>query len=225
MGAVIFVQNFLSKPISKQILMKLLKAAHHAGSVGFMQPWNFIVINDGKIKAKVKQIFETENKKAARNYTGKKKEKYRSFKLEGIMESPLNVCITCDSTRGGKHVLGRNTIKETDVYSTCGAVQNLWLAARAEGIGVGWVSIINNSKLKKILDIPKHIKPVAYMCLGYVSQFARKPLLEMAGWRKRIPLKDVISWNRLNSNGRVIYNTKKWAQRLNKKYRVKLLTI
>jgi 5,6-dimethylbenzimidazole synthase len=193
--------EFLPKRISKQILMKLLKAAHHAGSVGFMQPWNFIVINDRKIKEKVKQIFEVENKKAARNYKGKKKDQYKSFKLEGIMESPVNLCVTCDSTRGGKHILGRNTIKETDVYSTCGAVQNLWLAARAEGIGVGWVSIINNKKLKKILDIPNHIKPVAYMCLGYVSKFAKKPILEMAGWRKRIPLDEVISWNKLNGNG------------------------
>ena len=102
---------------------------------------------------------------------------------------------------GGKHVLGRNTIKETDIFSTCCAIQNLWLAARAEGIGVGWVSIIDNGMIKKILRIPKHIKPVAYLCLGYVSQFAKKPLLEMVGWRKRLLLDELIYWNSWNNNG------------------------
>ncbi|VAX35572.1 Cobalamin biosynthesis protein BluB @ 5,6-dimethylbenzimidazole synthase, flavin destructase family [hydrothermal vent metagenome] len=188
-------KEFLPKKISKKILMKLLNAAHHAGSVGFMQPWNFIVIENTKIKNKVKGIFNKENERAKENYKGKRKEMYSAFKLEGIEESPINICITCDSTRGGKHVIGRNTIKEMDVFSTCGAIQNLWLAARAEGIGVGWVSIIDNKLLKKVLNIPKHIKPVAYLCLGYVSQFDNKPLLEKVGWRKRLLLEDLISWD------------------------------
>ena len=188
-------KEFLSKRISKRILMKIFNAAHHAGSVGFMQPWNFVVINDDKIKKKIKAIFLREHKRAKENYRGKQKKLYSSLKLEGIEESPVNVCITCDSKRGGNHVLGRNTIKETDIFSTCCAIQNLWLAARAEGIGVGWVSIMNNALLKKTLKIPKHIKPVAYLCMGYVSHFANKPLLESVGWRKRLVLDDLVSWN------------------------------
>lgn len=190
-------KEFLPRKISKKILMKLLNAAHHAGSVGFMQPWNFIVIEDAKIKRKIKNIFLKENERAKNNYRGKRKDMYCSFKLEGIEESPVNICITCDPKRGGKHVIGRNTIKEMDVFSTCCAVQNLWLAARAEGIGVGWVSIIDNMLVKKALHIPRHIQPVAYLCLGYVSQFADKPLLETVGWRERLPLDKLIyreSW-------------------------------
>lgn len=190
-------KEFLPRKISKKILMKLLDAAHHAGSVGFMQPWNFIVIEDTKIKKKIKNIFLKENERARNNYRGKRKDMYCSFKLEGIEESPVNICITCDPKRGGKHVIGRNTIKEMDVFSTCCAVQNLWLAARAEGIGVGWVSSIDNMLVKKALHIPRHIQPVAYLCLGYVSQFADKPLLETVGWRERLPLDKLIyreSW-------------------------------
>jgi len=187
--------EFLPEKISSKILMKLLNAAHHAGSVGFMQPWNFIVVENKGIKKRIKEIFLKENKKASENYTGPKRKLYDSFKLEGIEDSPVNICVTCDPTRGGKHVIGRNSIKETDLYSTCCAIQNLWLAARAENIGVGWVSIMNNRLLKKVLNIPKHIRPVAYLCVGYVKKFDTKPLLETAGWRKRLPLEQLIFKN------------------------------
>ena len=160
-----------------------------------MQPWNFIVIEDPKIKEKVKALFEKENQVAAENYRGPRKKIYQSLKLEGILESPVNLCVTCDSSRGGRHVLGRNTMPETDLYSTCCAIQNLWLAARAEEIGVGWVSILNPSELKKILRVPEKIKIVAYLCLGYVSHFPEKPMLETVGWRKRISADKLIFWN------------------------------
>jgi len=186
--------EFLPHRIAKKVLMKILNAAHHAGSVGFMQPWNFIIIQDSEIKRKVKKIFNHENMRAKRKYKGKSKELYSSLKLEGIEESPINICITCDSTRGHE-VLGRNTIKETDIFSTCCAIQNLWLAARAEGIGVGWVSIINNKLLKNVLSIPNHVTPIAYLCVGYVSEFKKKPMLESVGWRKRISLDKLVSWN------------------------------
>jgi 5,6-dimethylbenzimidazole synthase len=129
-------KEFLPKAIPKKILLKLMKAAHHAGSVGFMQPWNFIVIEDQAIKSQVKKIFQAENAKARKNYHGSKRKKYDRLKLEGIEEAPVNICVTCDPDRGGPHVLGRNTIKETDIYSTCCAIQNLWLAARSEGVGM-----------------------------------------------------------------------------------------
>ncbi len=188
-------KEFLPKAVPRKILMKLLNAAHHAGSVGFMQPWNFVVISDVKIKQKIKKIFRVENEKAKKNYSGDRLTKYLSLKLEAIEETPVNICVTCDSTRGGPHVLGRNSIKETDFYSTCCAIQNLWLAARSEGIGMGWVSILNNNLLKKALKIPKHIKPIAYLCLGYVSKFPQKPMLETQGWAKRKLLNDLVYWN------------------------------
>ena len=135
------IRKFRPGPVPDEVLLRILDAAHHAGSVGFMQPWNFIVIRDLGPRALVKEIFERENARAAENYSGEQQTLYRSLKLEGILESALNLCVTCDRSRGGK-VLGRNTVLETDLFSTCLAVQNLWLAARAEGIGIGWVSIL-----------------------------------------------------------------------------------
>lgn len=196
-------KEFIPKPIPPALLLKLLDAAHHAGSVGFMQPWNFIVVEDPLLKGKVKQVFEKENTRAAANYKGKRKKKYQSLKLEGIMEAPVNLCVTCDSSRNGPHVLGRNTLPETDLFSTCCAIQNLWLAARSEGIGMGWVSILNHRKIKGILKIPESITPVAYLCLGYVMNFPGKPMLEDIRWEKRIPLEKLVYWNRWNKKGKI----------------------
>ena len=123
-----------------------------------------------------------------------RKEKYLSLKLEGIIESAVNICVTYDSTRFGPFVLGRTSIPETGIYSVCCAIQNLWLAARAEGIGVGWVSIISNEDLKRILNISTHVKPIAYLCLGYVEEFADKPDLENAGWLPRLDLDKVLCY-------------------------------
>src|SRR5262249_36222509 len=117
-------------------------------------------------------------------------------KLEGILDAPLNICVTCDRQRFGPAVLGRHTIPETDLYSTCAAIQNLWLAARAEGIGVGWVSILDPDELRKLLGIPQHVVPVAYLCVGFPSEFAPRPMLETAGWLPRLPLTDVVFSNR-----------------------------
>ena len=192
-------REFLPQPVPGEVLKKILDAAHHSGSVGFMQPWNFIVIRDWAVKNKVKVLFEEENEKAAQKYEGERREQYRALKLEGILEAPVNLCITCDHERGGQ-VLGRNTIPETDLYSTCCAIQNLWLAARAEEIGVGWVSILSPGKLKEILGIPSRVTAVAYLCLGYVREFPKKPMLEETGWEKRVPLAELIfedRWGRL----------------------------
>lgn len=186
------VRQFLPQPIAEPLVHRLLAAAHHAGSVGFMQPWSFIIIGDPAIKEKVKQLFEQANAAASAVFEGERRELYSCLKLEGILEAPLNVCITCDPTRNGPHILGRHTIRETDVYSTCCAVQNLWLAARAEGIGVGWVSIFDPSELRPALAIPDHVIPVAYLCLGYVDRFSPRPELEIAGWQARLKIHDLI---------------------------------
>jgi 5,6-dimethylbenzimidazole synthase len=184
--------RFLATPIPDVAIGKLLDAAHHAGSVGFMQPWSFIVIRSKEVKEAVKAVFDQANQAAVEVFEGERRELYSQLKLEGIREAPLNLCITCDPTRNGPHVLGRNTIRETDVYSTCCAIQNLWLAARAEGIGVGWVSIFDPLELRSLLQIPAHVILVAYLCLGYVSEFLPRPQLETSGWLPRIPLEDLV---------------------------------
>jgi 5,6-dimethylbenzimidazole synthase len=193
--------HFLSRTIPDAVLRKLLEAAHHAGSVGFMQPWSFIVIRSEEVKKKIKNLFEQANQKAAQVFEGERKERYSRLKLEGILESPVNLCVTCDPTRNGPHVIGRHTIRETDTYSTCCAIQNLWLAARVEGIGVGWVSIFDPVLLKQVLDIPPHVIAVAYLCLGYVSEFLPHPELETVGWLPRASLDELIfcdQWGKRN---------------------------
>ena len=186
------VRRFLTRPVPEAVLRRILTAAHHAPSVGFMQPWNFIVIRDRQVKQKVKDLFLRENARAARMFRGKRRRLYSRLKLEGILEAPVNLCVTCDPSRLGPHVLGRHTNRRTDVYSTCCAVQNLWLAARAEGLGVGWVSIVSNPRLKKVLGIPAGILPVAYLCVGYPVEFLPEPELQRAGWAERLPLDDLI---------------------------------
>jgi 5,6-dimethylbenzimidazole synthase len=185
------IRKFRPDPLPEDALGRILDAAHHAASVGFMQPWNFILVRDRERRAKVKESFETHNRAAAEKYSGEKRALYESLKLEGILEAPLNVCVTCDRGRGGE-VLGRASIFDTDLFSTCCAVQNLWLAARAEGIGVGWVSIVDNERLSAILEIPAGVVPLAYLCVGYPESFPEEPMLETAGWRARLPLEELV---------------------------------
>lgn len=184
--------HFTSKPINEKSLAKILQAAHHAPSVGFSQPWNFILIKDTETKRKIKQSFDEEKERSAKLIEDPKRSKYLSFKLEGILESPVNLCVTYDPTKFGPFVIGRSSIPEAGLYSVCCAIQNLWLSARTEGIGLGWVSILSNEILKEVLSLPEHVIPVAYLCLGYVEKFAEKPDLESAGWLPRLDLKDVV---------------------------------
>jgi len=190
--------HFTSRPIDEEIIMKILKAAHHAPSVGFSQPWNFILIKDNETKNKIKESFEKERERSAKLVEEPRRSKYLSFKLEGIIDAPVNICVTYDPSKFGPFVIGRTGIPETGIYSVCCAVQNLWLASRAEGIGVGWVSILSNDVLKQVLDLPEHVTPIAYLCLGYVEQFAKKPDLETAGWLSRLDLKDVVYYEKWN---------------------------
>ena len=186
------VRAFRPDPIPSETLYRILGAAHQAPSVGLMQPWNFIVIEEADTKARIKEIFLEENEKAAAHYSGPRGNLYRSLKLEGIQEAPVNLCVTSDRTRAGPHVLGRNTIVDTDLYSTCCAIENLWLAARVEGIGVGWVSILSHDELRKLLAIPDHIVVVAYLCLGYAQEFFDEPELQRRRWASRVPLDQLV---------------------------------
>ena len=184
--------QFLSDPIPEDVLTRILHAAHHAPSVGFMQPWNFILVGDMDKRRAVHSAFCRANAEAAEMFEGEKRAAYKTFKLEGILESPLNICVTCDRERTGPVVIGRTATREMDLYSSVCAVQNLWLAARAEGLGVGWVSIVHNEELKRILSLPENVEPVAYLCIGYVTHFPERPELETAGWLPRVPLEEVI---------------------------------
>ena len=186
------VRTFRTDPIATDTLARILDAAHHAPSVGLMQPWNFIVIRDAATKARVKALFEVQNGLAVANYAGARADLYGSLKLEGIEEAPINLCVTCDRTRSGPHVLGRNTVVDTDLYSTCCAVQNLWLAARVEGVGVGWVSILDYDDLRPIFGIPAAVVPVAYLCIGYPREFLDEPELQRRGWATRLPLEQIV---------------------------------
>ena len=186
------IRHFRPDPVPDEALLRILDAAHHAGSVGFMQPWNFIVIRSVDVRRGVHEIFERENASAAENYSGERRQLYDSLKLQGILDAPINIAVTCDRTRKGPHVLGRNTWRDTDLYSTCCAVQNLWLSARAEGLGVGWVSILDESEVARVLGLPDGVRLVAYLCVGYPVEFRERPTLEEVGWEGRVPLSQVV---------------------------------
>jgi len=191
--------NFTSEPIDDKTLSRVLNAAHHGPSVGFSQPWNFILIKDITTRKKIKESFDKERERSSHIVQESKKSKYLSLKLEGILDSALNICVTYDPSKFGPFVIGRSSIPETGIYSVCCAIQNLWLAARTEKVGMGWVSILSNEVLKQVLDIPEHVLPIAYLCLGHVSKFADKPDLQTIGWLPRLDLKDVVyfeKWNR-----------------------------
>jgi 5,6-dimethylbenzimidazole synthase len=195
------VRHFRPDPVPDEVLRRMLDAAHHAGSVGLMQPWNFIVLRSEDVRRRVVEVFRRENATAAANYVDERRGLYESLKLHGILEAPLNLAVTCDRGRRGPHVLGRNTIPDTDVYSTCCAVQNLRLAGRAEGVGVGWVSILDPAAVGAILGLPTGVMLVAYLCVGYPVKFDDRPLLKKVGWETRTPIAEIVyeeSWGRVS---------------------------
>lgn len=197
--------QFLPDAIPDEVLARILLAAHHAPSVGFMQPWNFLLVRSPAVKRQVRDVFAKAHAEAALLFPEGKREVYSKLKLEGIVESPLNLCITCDRERSGPVVLGRTHMRTMDLYSSVCAVQNLWLAARAEGLGVGWVSIFDQTELQEALGIPEAIVPVAYLCIGYVSHFNDRPELEKAGWLPRLPIADLLyydQWGRADGDRR-----------------------
>jgi 5,6-dimethylbenzimidazole synthase len=189
-------RRFLPDPLPDDLIARLLVAAHHAPSVGFMQPWNFLLVRSAAVRRRVRDAFERANAEAAVRFDAggdpARGALYRSLKLEGILEAPLNLCVTCDRSRHGPVVLGRTAQPEMDLFSTVCAVENLWLAARAEGVGVGWVSIIDPAELRAIFGLPDPVVPVAYLCLGRVPEFPPAPELQRLGWLDRIDLAPLV---------------------------------
>lgn len=186
------VRNFLPAPISTEIIERVLQAAHHAPSVGFMQPWNFILVNSIEMKERLAWVAEKERKALAIHYEEDRATHFLGLKVEGIKQAPLTICVTCDPTRGGSHVLGRNSIPETDILSVACAIQNMWLATCAEGLAMGWVSFYKKNDVRDILQIPPHIDPVALISIGYTDEYPSSPILEQVNWEKRRSLQKLI---------------------------------
>ncbi|MBE7647734.1 5,6-dimethylbenzimidazole synthase [Tenacibaculum finnmarkense] len=182
--------RFLNTPISKEDLDKILFAGVNAPSVGFSQPWEFVVIKDLKIRNKIKDSFFEENEKAKNLFEGKKADAYTQLKLEGIVESALNIAVFY---KPSEHpVLGQTSMKEAGVYSVVCAIQNMWLMARALNVGLGWVSILNENNVKTILNAPDDRQLIGYLCLGHVDKFYENPELERLKWEKRKNINDVV---------------------------------
>lgn len=186
------IRSFLPNPIPEDAVERILQAAHHAPSVGFMQPWNFIMVTSAPVKEKLAWAAEKERKALSIHYEDERSAKFLELKIEGIKQAPLTICVTCDPTRGGSHVLGRNSIPETDILSTACAIENMWLASCAEGLAMGWVSFYKKNDVRDILHIPPHIDPVALLSIGYTEDYPKQPILETANWEKRRCLADLI---------------------------------
>jgi nicotinate-nucleotide--dimethylbenzimidazole phosphoribosyltransferase len=181
-------RGFLPDPVPADVLERVLTAAHRAPSVGFSQPWDFIVITDRDRRARIKDLAEQSRLDFAATLPGARARAFDKLKTEAILQTPVNIAVTCDPTRGGRHTLGRHAQPQTAMYSSVLAVANLWLAARAEGLGVGWVSFFSERALAAELGLPAHLEVAAYLCVGYVSEFAPEPELALAGWARQRPL-------------------------------------
>jgi len=185
------IRRFRPDPVPGDVLDRVLAAAHRAPSVGLMQPWRMIVIRGSEARIAIRDVAARERLRQVDRFD----ERARQFldqKIEGIVEAPLGVCVCCHHGRPGEEILGRGTIPETDVYSTACAIQNLWLAARAEGLGVGWVSFYTLADLRAILAIPARVDPIAYLCVGWPDERPVRPNLESSGWAARLPLERVV---------------------------------
>jgi nicotinate-nucleotide--dimethylbenzimidazole phosphoribosyltransferase len=185
------IRRFRPDPVPEDILERVLAAAHRAPSVGLMQPWRIIVVRSLDTRMQVRRLAQRERVRQAERFD-ERAGHFLDQKIEGIVEAPLGVIVCCDHGDPEAEVLGRGSIPETDIYSTACAVQNLWLAARAEGLGVGWVSFYIPDDLRAVLGIPTRVEPIAYLCLGWPDERPERPGLESAGWASRMPLADVV---------------------------------
>jgi 5,6-dimethylbenzimidazole synthase len=188
--------EFTGEPIAGQVLDRVLGAAHAAPSVGLSQPWDFILVRDPALKRAFHTHVQTERDTFAATLTGDAARRFARIKIDGVLESTLSVVVTYDPARGGPAVLGRHAIADAGLYSVCLAIENLWLAATAEGLGVGWVSFYREAYLGELLGVPAGIRPVAWLCMGPVTRLHATPDLERHGWRHRRPLRAAVHHDR-----------------------------
>ncbi|GGY10523.1 nicotinate-nucleotide--dimethylbenzimidazole phosphoribosyltransferase [Streptomyces djakartensis] len=184
--------GFRSDPIPHEVLLRVLEAAHHAPSVGHSQPWDFVVIRSADTRRAMHELAMRQRDAYAKSLPKGRAKQFKELKIEAILDTPVNIVVTADPTRGGRHTLGRHTQPQMAPYSAALAVENLWLAARAEGLGVGWVSFFDEREMVRALGLPEHLEVIAYLCVGYVDEFPDEPELLQAGWSKRRPLSWVV---------------------------------
>ncbi|MCD2467948.1 nicotinate-nucleotide--dimethylbenzimidazole phosphoribosyltransferase [Streptomyces sp. MBT42] len=184
--------GFRSDPIPHEVLLRVLEAAHTAPSVGHSQPWDFVVIRSAETRQTMHELAQRQREAYAKSLPKARAKQFKELKIEAILDTPVNIVVTADPTRGGRHTLGRYTQPQMAPYSSALAVENLWLAARAEGLGVGWVSFFDEREMVRTLGLPEHLEVVAYLCVGYVDEFPEEPELMQAGWSKRRPLAWVV---------------------------------
>ncbi len=188
--------EFTGEPVDPDVLERVLAAAHTAPSVGMTQPWDFILVRAPEtLRCFASHVAEKRVEFGA-SLPAARAATFAPIKVEGIVESGLGVVVTHDQSRGGEHVLGRATVADTGVFSTVLAVQNLWLAATAEGLGLGWVSFYDEPVLSELVGLPEHVRPIAWLCLGHVGSRQEVPDLERLGWRARRPLADAVHGER-----------------------------
>jgi len=185
-------REFTGEPLAAEVLERLLSAAHCAPSVGMSQPWDFVLVRSPDTLSAFADHVSLERDTFAATLSGERAETFSRIKVEGIRESGLGVVVGYDPTRGGPKVLGRHAIADAGLYSVVCAIQNLWLAATAEGLGVGWVSFYREEFLRDLVGMPEHVRPVAWLCVGAVSELPDVPDLERYGWRHRSPLASVL---------------------------------
>ncbi|WP_116203300.1 5,6-dimethylbenzimidazole synthase [Amycolatopsis circi] len=188
--------EFTGEPVDDAVLTRVLEAAHAAPSVGMSQPWDFVLVRDPATREEFARHVHEERDVFAASLDGERADTFAKIKVEGIRESSLGIVVTYDEQRGAPAVLGRHAIADAGLYSVCLAIQNLWLAATAEGLGVGWVSFYREPALAELLGIPPGIRPVAWLCVGPVTNMAEVPDLERHGWRSRAPLASALHHER-----------------------------
>lgn len=187
------MRHFRPDPVDPALLQRLLWAAHHAPSVGFMQPWRFIRVTDRALREQMHALVETE-RQATAQALGERQDDFMRLKVEGLLDAGEVVVVALADARE-KHIFGRRTLPEMDLASVACAIQNMWLAARAEGIGLGWVSIFDPVELARLLGMPAGARPVAILCIGHVEAFYPRPMLEMEQWAERMPIDSVMAEN------------------------------
>lgn len=196
------MRHFSGGVVEEEVLLRLLRAAHHAPSVGFMQPWRFVRVRDRAMRERIHALVETEREFTARAL-GERESEFMRLKVQGVLDAAEVLVLAMPPGRD-QHVFGRRTLPEMDVASAACAIQNMWLAARAEGLGMGWVSLFDPVALAALLGMPEGSRPLAVLCLGPVPAFYAEPMLQQEKWASRAPLADMLfdeTWGRTLSAG------------------------